>query len=39
MREISTASATVVRRLFGGGAYLIFGLTGAALIRERCLVE
>ena len=31
--EISTASATGVRRMFGGGACLIFGLTGAALHR------
>ena len=37
MFEISTASATGVRRLFGSGAYLIFGLTGTALIRERRL--
>ena len=44
MFEISTASATAVRFLFGGsaysgrgGAYLIFGVTVAALIRERHL--
>ena len=40
MFEISTASATGgrgegVRRLFGGGAYLIFDLIDAALIRGR----
>ena len=32
MFEMSTASATGVQRLFNGGVYLIFGLTGAAFI-------
>ena len=32
MFEMSTASAAGVRRLFDGGVYLIFGLTGAAFI-------
>ena len=39
MFEISTASATGVLNLFGGGAYLIFGLTGAALIRGQHLFQ
>ena len=29
--------STRVRRLFGGGVYLILGLTGAAFFRGRCL--
>ena len=39
MFEISKASAIGVQYLFGGGGYIIFGLTGVVLIPAAAIIR
>ena len=39
MFEISNASAIGVQYLFGGGAYIILGLTGVALVPAAAMAS